>query len=48
LFDATGRLVLSDELEDRETVIDQLATGTYFYQIYGDGKILQSGKVIVE
>lgn len=48
LFDAAGRLVLSDGLEDRQTVIDHLTTGTYFYQIYADEEMLQSGKVIVE
>ena len=48
LFDASGRLVLSDGLEDRETKIDQLAAGTYFYKISGDGESIQSGKVIVE
>lgn len=48
LFDAAGRLVLTDGLEDRQTTIDHLATGAYFYQIYGDEEPLQSGKVIVE
>ncbi len=48
LFDAAGRLVLTDRLEDRETKIDQLLAGAYFYQIYGDGKQLQSGTVIVD
>jgi len=48
LFNTSGRLVLSDGLEDRETKIDQLAAGTYFYKISGDGEPLQSGKVIIE
>jgi len=48
LFDAAGRLVLTDGLEDRETTIDHLAAGAYFYQIYGDKEPIQSGKIIVK
>lgn len=47
-FDAAGRLVLSDSLEDRETTIEHLSAGTYFYKIFGSKKLLQTGKILIE
>jgi len=48
-FDAAGRLVLSDRIdEDRETTVEHLSAGTYFYKIFGNEQLLQSGKILIE
>lgn len=47
-FDVAGRLVLSDGIEDRETTVEHLSAGPYFYKIFGNGKPLQSGKILIE
>ena len=46
LFDANGRLVLSQQLHQKEShiVVDHLPTGTYIYRLSADTGLLESGK----
>lgn len=48
LYDASGKLVLEDLITDKETRIDQLSTGNYFYQIWSEGALIQTGKLVVD
>ncbi len=47
IYDAAGRLVLEDSIVDKETQIDMLSAGSYFYQIQQEGEVLQNGKLQV-
>ena len=46
LFDANGRLVLSQHLHQKENriTVDQLPSGTYIYRLSADTGLLESGK----
>jgi len=46
LFDANGRLVLSQQLHQKESriAVNQLPSGTYIYKLSADTGLLESGK----
>jgi len=46
LFDANGRLVLSQHLHQKENriTVDQLPSGTYIYKLSADKGLMESGK----
>jgi hypothetical protein len=48
LFDANGRLVLSQQLYQKECriAVDHLPNGTYIYRLSADTGLLESGKWI--
>ncbi len=46
LFDSAGRLVLEDQILDKETDISQLTPGNYFYKIIDQKQPVQTGKII--
>lgn len=50
LFDALGRKVLTQSLNEREAfvLIYHIPSGIYFYKIRGDKDVLKSDKILVE
>ena len=48
IFDTAGRLLLTDEINDKETDISGLVPGYYFYEILDKGKRVQTGKLVKE
>lgn len=48
IFDSAGRLLLTDEISDKETDISALVPGYYFYEILDKNKRLQTGKLVKE
>ena len=48
IFDTAGRLLLTDEINDKETDISELVSGYYFYEILDKGKRVQTGKLVKE
>ncbi len=46
LFDSAGRLVLADQISDKETDISRLVPGNYFYEIIDQQRPVQTGKII--
>lgn len=48
IFDSAGRLLVTDEISDKETDVSVLVPGYYFYEIWDEGKRVQAGKVVKE
>ncbi len=48
IFDSAGKLLLTDEINDKATDISALVPGYYFYEILDKGKRVQTGKLVKE
>jgi len=48
IFDSAGKLLVTDEISDKETNISALVPGYYFYEILDQDKRVQTGKLVKE
>ena len=48
IFDSAGRLLMTDEISDKETDISVLVPGYFFYEILDENKRVQTGKLLKE